>query len=320
MIEAEATGAPKIGLALGSGSARGLAHVGVIQELCAMGVHPQIVCGTSVGSLVGGAYCSGHMEDLGNWFSGLSVRDVFRYLDVRAIARGGVGQAQAFVDQLRERYGSPNIEDLPIAYAAVATDLGNGQEIWLRQGDLWDSVRASSALPGLLAPARMDDRWLVDGGLVNPVPVSVCRALGAEIIIAVNLNDELSARQHIRAIRHSDAAEAPAEPGLLDRLASGLRDNAPSPIAQWFEAGQQAPQPLEPPGIFSVLSNSINIMQDRITRSRLAGEPADLLITPRLAHIGLLDFEAAAEAIAEGREAVQRNAALIRYTLGLDGR
>ena len=314
----------KIGLALGSGSARGLAHIGAIQELRQIGLKPAVVCGTSIGALVGAAYVCGHLDELEKWFRQMSTRDVFHYMEVRPISsRGGVGRAGRLIEYLREHYGSPLIESLPISFAAVGTDLASGRELWMQNGDIWDAVRGSIAIPALLSPVRIGGRWVVDGGLVNPVPVSVCRALGADIIIAINLNDDVGGRQQARIARQTQlrrhrTAEARAESGLLDRLTNGLKDMAPPMIAQWLEADQKNTPEDDTPGIFSVVTNSINIMQDRITRSRLAGEPADVLVTPRLAQMGLLDFDAAEPAIAEGRNAVRRALPLIRFALGLE--
>ncbi len=315
MNDAESTRQPRIALALGSGSARGLAHIGVIRELAAIGITPSIVCGTSIGALVGGAYACGHIEELDAWFTQMSTADVFRYLDISPLSRGGVGRATRLIAALRERFGSPRIEDLGLRYTAVATELANGRELWIQRGDLWDAVRGSIAIPGLLSPTRIDGRWVVDGGLVNPVPVSVCRALGADLIIAVNLNSDLGSRQRTRLPRNHGAAREVAEdkgaPGLIDRLASGLREKAPPSLTQWLDADSARDPEDDTPGIFTVVANAINIMQDRITRSRLSGEPADIVISPRLAHVGLLDFDAAVETIGAGRSEVRRSRTLL---------
>ena len=317
MSRAESTRTLKIALALGSGSARGLSHIGVIQELAALGIAPDIVCGTSIGALVGGAYACGHIDDLGAWFSRMTTADVFRYLDISPLSRGGVGRASRLIGHLRERFGSPLIQDLPIPFTAVATDLATGRELWIQRGDMWDAVRGSIAIPGLLAPARIEGRWVVDGGLVNPVPVSVCRALGADLIIAVNLNSDFGARQQARTPRSREprAAAEKGEAGLFDRLATGIREKTPAQIAQWLDSDQQKPPGDDTPGIFNVVANAINIMQDRITRSRLAGEPADIVISPRLSHIGLLDFDSAAAAIDAGRAEVRQFSAMIVDTI-----
>lgn len=319
MTDAESTRRPRIALALGSGSARGLAHIGVIRELETIGITPSIICGTSIGALVGGACACGHIEDLDRWFSQMTTADVFHYLDVNPLRRGGVGQATRLIEALRERFGSPQIDELPRRYAAVATELSNGRELWIQHGDLWDAVRGSIAIPGLVSPARVDGRWVVDGGLVNPVPVSACRALGADLIIAVNLNSDLGSRQRTRLPRGRTIDDGGPDtdrnaPGLINRLTNGLRDKAPPQIAHWLDSDPDHTSTNgrpEPPGIFAVVANSINIMQDRITRSRLAGEPADVVISPRLSHIGLLDFDAARDAIGTGRAEVRRSRALI---------
>jgi len=317
MSGTESTRGVKVGLALGSGSARGLAHIGAIQELANIGVRPSIVCGTSIGALVGAACACGRVDELGEWFSRMTSSDVFRYLDISPLSRGGVGRASRLIEQLRERFGSPLIENLPLPFVAVATDLATGRELWIRRGDVWEGVRASIAIPGLLSPVRVEGRWVVDGGLVNPVPVSVCRAMGADLIIAINLNSDLGGRQQTRLPRtreqRNPAEKDPA--GLLDRLASGLREKAPQQIMQWLDSDQGKSPEDDTPGIFNVVANAINIMQDRITRSRLSGEPADILLSPRLAHIGLLEFGAATEAIEAGRSEVRQYAAMIGETI-----
>lgn len=313
----------KIGIALGSGAARGLSHIGVLQELKAIGVHADIISGASIGALVGGAAACGHLDELEDWLRSMSSRDVFKYFNLRPLIRGGVGDAGTLISEMRARFGSPAIESLETPFAAVGTDFETGREIWMQEGDLWNAVRCSIAIPGLLTPARHDRRWVIDGGLVNPVPVSICRALGAEIIIAVNLNDDLSGRRQAYIARAAHVPSLPTEPGLMDRLTDGLRERTPSMILQWLDSGSSEEQPApaserEPPGIFTVMNNAINIMQDRITRSRLAGEPADVIIAPRLADMGMLDFDSADHAIEEGRTAVRRMLPLIRYALGSD--
>lgn len=252
----------KIGVALGSGAARGWAHVGVLRALEAAGIHPDVVCGTSIGAVVGAAYAAGSLDALENWVTRLGRRQVATYLDIGF--RGGILRARKVFEAMAAEIADRPIESLPRAFAAVATDLASGNEVWLRHGSLYDALRASVALPGLVSPAKVDGHWLVDGGLVNPVPVSVCRALGADTVIAVDLNTTLVGR----------------------RLRSA-------------EAGQDVP-----PSILDVVANSINIMQIRVTRSRMAGDPPELLVTPRLPDFGLFDFDRADEALEEGRRAV----------------
>ena len=300
----------KIGLALGSGSARGMAHVGIIEELETIGIRPDIICGSSVGSIVGATFILGKLPEFTSWVSGLSRADIFRYMDVRLAAGGGFAHGRRLMEHLSTTLGNPRIEHVRPAFAAIATDLSSGREIWLSEGPIWEAVRASIALPGMLSPVTRDGRWLVDGGVVNPVPVSVCRALGAEIIIAVNLNGDLIGRHSQprkdtpAPANHTATTEGPqhkVEVDFLERMSSNFKLRAQPLLEQWLSRDRQVP------GIFDVMAASINIMQDRITRSRLAGEPADVMLNPRLSSIGLLDLDRAAEAIEEGRSCVQRN-------------
>lgn len=293
---------PVIGLALGSGSARGWAHIGVIRSLEELDIRPQIVCGTSIGALVGAAYASGNLERLESWASSLKIKDVVGYFDLTL--NGGMIKGERLMDFFRRHFEDRAISSLNQTYAAVATDLATGREVWLRDGSLLDAVRASIALPGLFTPARHNGRWLVDGGLVNPVPVSLARALGAEVVIAVDLNTNLVGR-HLRARTRPSAHNRPPADGLaaalMQRLQAGFEG-----IKPWREPEEA------PPSLFDTLATSINIMQVQISRSRLAGEPPDVLVTPRLAHLGLLEFHRAREALAEGRRAVQTVLPLLR--------
>jgi len=288
----------KVGLALGSGSARGWAHIGVIKALGDMGIHPDIISGCSVGALVGGSYATGHLDDLETWLKTLRRKDVLGFFDLN-LSSGGLIAGERLMNFFRDRVGDATIELLPVPFAAVATDLNTGREIWLRSGSLLDAVRASISMPGIFTPVRIDDRWLVDGGLINPVPVSICRAMGADIVIAVNLNGGIVGK-HLSADtaksrNASNALDSDQAPGTLaTRLKSSLKNSVDTMLSQVWRSENDAP------GLFDVLASSLNIMQDRITRSRMAGDPPDILITPRLEHLGLLEFYRAAEAIEEG--------------------
>jgi NTE family protein len=294
---------PRIGLVLGSGSARGWAHVGVIRALEQAGVKPDLVCGTSVGALVGAAYAAGELDRFERWLLSLRIADVLSFMDVGL--SGGLLKGERLIDFLRDNFSDRPIEQLGMPFGAVATALRTGAEVWLRDGSTLDAVRASIALPGLFAPLLCDGEVLVDGGLVNPVPVSLARAIGADIVIAVDLGSDILGR-HLHA---GARAEAPANE-IGDWLRK-LQDN----LGTLLPARSRAEPKM--PSMFEVLASSINIMQVRLTRSRLAGEPPDVVIAPRLAHFGLLDFHKANEAIEEGRRAVQRVANELPALAGL---
>ena len=300
------TASPTVGLALGSGASRGWSHIGVIKALLREGIEPDIVCGTSVGAIIGGSYVSGNLEKLERWVLDSTRSDVLRFF--------GIGFSQTgFVDTermnrfLRSYVAAEDrlIEDIPKKYAAVATDLDTGREVWFTEGKLTDAVRASMALPGLFPAVRNDQRWLVDGGLVNPVPVTVCRALGADIVIAVNLNSGIIGKRN----NGRQEVGPKDDQGVL----SGIRQQAREYSESIFPGRNDKD---ETPGLFYAIANSINIVQDRITRSRLAGDPADVLLSPPLAHIGMLEFHRAAEAIQQGEECVQRAITEIRRLTG----
>lgn len=296
----------KIGLALGAGAARGWGHIGVIKALEELGIKPDIVCGASAGALVGAAYATGHLDDLEAWLRKLRRIDIFRLLDAQ-LRGGGFIQGQRVMKVLGGAIKDIKVEDLPISYAAVATELEGGRERWLQEGLILEAVRASIAVPGLFTPVRLQGRWLVDGGLVNPVPVSICRALGADIVIAVNVNGGLvgsfSATLQKTGTQGRDTKKE--TDGALSKLLAkiNLRFKFKLPALMAPSAERAA----EMPGVFDVLIASINIVQDRIIRSRLAGEPPDILLTPHLAHIRLMEFDRAAEAIEAGRASVARN-------------
>jgi len=304
---------PRIGLALGSGSARGWAHIGVLDALMEAGIEPDIVCGSSIGSLVGGAYIAGQLPALRVWADAATWRDVVGLMDIR-LASGGLISGELVVAFLHGLGITKPIEDYAKPYAAVATDLATGREIWLRTGPIDQAVRASISIPGIFSPLRLNNTLLADGGLSNPVPVSVCRALGAEVTIAVNLNGDLLGRRFKSELHSEKTATPPRDPSelvsrLLLQLPAGLRE----------QVEQIAPRLLakEPstPGYFDVLSSSINIMQDYITRARLAGDPPHVLLVPRLGHIGLMEYNRAKEAIAEGRLCVEQALTMLKRFL-----
>jgi NTE family protein len=301
-VESE-RGRPSIGLVLGSGAARGFAHIGVLQVLIAQGIVPDIVIGTSMGALVGGCYATNQLDTLESWARSLTVRRIIGYLDVRFGGSGLIGGGR-LASRLHESIGEALIEDLPMRFAAIATEIGTGHEVWLTRGSLSLALRASYALPGVFPPVQLGQRWLVDGALVNPVPVSAARAFGARVVIAVNLDADRFGRGATIASHGADPGDghAPPTPEKTHDGFLGLRSmfGAERALKRDLMAGPTRPS------FSTVMIESFNIMQDRLTRMRLAGDPPDVHITPRIGHIGWLDFHRAAEAIAIGRAAAER--------------
>jgi NTE family protein len=282
---------PCLGLVLGGGSARGWAHIGVIRALEQAGIRPDLVCGTSIGALVGAAYAAGELDRFEQWVRSMGLKEVVSFMDVRM--NSGMLKGEKLMEFFRRNFVDRPIEELPMPFGTVATELRSGMEVWLRNGSTVDAVRASIALPALFTPVLRDGQMLVDGGLVNPVPVSLARAMGAEILIAVDLNSDILGRR----LREDPlpAAKAGQASEWLSRLQWSMGFRTP---------GQESEKP-KLPSMLDVVASSINIMQVRITRSRMAGEPPDVIVAPRLAQLGLLDFHRAEEAIDEGRRAVE---------------
>jgi NTE family protein len=293
-----------LGIALGGGAARGWAHLGVLRALGEAGLVPDVITGTSIGAVVGGCYAAGEVASLEAFARGLTRRRVFGLLDLN-LAGGGLISGNRLSRLLEARLKDLRVEELKPRYVAIATELGTGHEVWMSRGRLVDAMRASYALPGIFQPVRINGRWLVDGALVNPVPVSAARALGAEIVIAVNLQSDVFGRG---TVIHDASAESaagdPADGEPMDR-ADARR------MLGWELAGEDD----GPPGIPSVMVEAFNIIQDRIARSRLAGDPPDLTIAPRLGRIGSFDFHRAAEAIDIGYDSARRMTAEIAASL-----
>jgi NTE family protein len=286
---------PTIGLALGGGGARGFAHIGVIRTLLANGIEPDVIVGTSIGAVVGGCQAAGRLDMIEEWSRSLTKRGILGYLDIK-LAGGGLIGGGKLAARLEEQLGDTPIEALPIRFATITTEVGTGHEIWLTRGRLVDAMRASYALPGIFPPVELDGRWLVDGALVNPVPVSAARVFGARLVIAVNLNSDVLGRSTIMS---SDNAE-PTHPDQASEH-RGLRGMFEHTLKRQFAGGNRRP------GIPTVMVDAFNIMQDRITRARLAGDPPDVMITPRLGHVGWFDFHRAQEAIEAGARAATRS-------------
>ena len=298
----------RLGLALGAGSARGWAHIGVIRALEERGIKPDLVCGTSIGALVGAAYAGGELDRLEEWVTGLAWTTVVRLMDVTW--RGGLIRGTRLFTLFRTILEDRDISELPIAYGAIATELESGRELWLRQGKVLDAVRASCAMPGLFTPVIRDGTVLVDGGLVNPVPVSMCRALGAELVVAVDLS-----WGKLGPYRRSKEREVTSRetPGWIDRMTSSWLQRKEKPKDPSIVKQEDEPTI---PSIFNVFLTSLDIVEMRVARSRLAGEPADVLITPLLPDFATMDYHRAGEAIKEGRDAVDRMGPLLKQVLG----
>lgn len=290
-----------VGLALGGGAARGWAHIGVIKALREHGIDPTIIAGTSIGAVVGGCHAAGKLDALEEWARSLTKRRVFSLMD---ISFGGVGiLTGARLQKLLEAdLGPVMIEDLQVKFSAVATELRTGHEIWLTKGRLVKAMRASYALPGIFEPMKVGGRWLMDGALVNPVPVSTTRAMGARLVIGVNLQSDVYGRGSIVPTHGTNETD----------LADTDGSSPPSPRGRFLARSLFSKQVVNevtggPPGIPTVMMEAFNIVQDRISRARLAGDPPDVLLGPKLGRIGLFEFHRAAETIDLGHEAVHRN-------------
>lgn len=275
--EPHAAARPAIGLALGAGAARGFAHIGVISRLTEAGFAPDMIAGTSVGALAGGCHAAGKLEALSEFALSLTKKRVFSLLDFR-LRSAGLIAGERLARLLDDHIGDQRIEALSIPFVCIATELPTGHEIWLRSGALAPAIRASYALPGLFAPVRIGQQWLIDGAVVNPTPVSACRALGARLVIAVNLNAD--------AFTGTVIQSPPGAQLVLPEANGGSMSHKPS--------------------LGSVLVAAFNISQDRLSRSRLAGDPPDISIAPRTSDIGLFAFDKATQAIEAGRAATER--------------
>jgi NTE family protein len=290
---------PRIGLALGGGAARGWAHIGILRALDKAGIRPDVIAGTSMGALAGGAWAANRLDQLEEFARSMTKRRMFGYLDWRFRGNGLISGGR-LAKLLELNFGEATIEKLPVKYAAIATELSSGHEIWLTRGNLIQAMRASYALPGIFTPIKIGGRWLVDGALVNPIPVSAARALGARVVIAVNLHSDVFGKGTVIQDGNGADEEVPAlpvpeeKPRRLFGNVFGLpRKHAPAP--------QDGPR-----GISSVMMDAFNITQDRISRSRLAGDPPDVMVSPRLNGVGLFEFYRADESIQAGYEAAER--------------
>jgi NTE family protein len=291
---------PRIGLALGGGAARGWAHIGVLRVLEKAGIRPDVIAGTSMGALAGGAWAADRLDQLEEFARAMTKRRMFGFMDWR-IGGNGLISGGRLAKLLELNFGETLIEDLPVKYAAIATELSSGHEIWLTRGNLIQSMRASYALPGIFTPIKIGGRWLADGALVNPIPVSAARALGARVVIAVNLHSDVFGKGTV--IQDSGPLAESEEPPI--QVPATKPRNLFGNVFGFPRSRVQTPAD-GPRGISTVMMDAFNITQDRISRSRLAGDPPDVMISPRLNGIGLFEFYRAEEAIKAGEEAAER--------------
>ena len=298
-----------LGLALGGGVARGWAHIGAIRALVEAGIKPDIIAGTSIGALVGGVYLAGKLDVLEKWARSLNKRRMMSYMDV---SWGGSGfmRGERLARVLRHYMGDLRIEDLDNKYAAVTCDLRTGYEVWLQRGEMVPAMRASYALPGAFEPIKIDGRYMIDGALVNPVPVSACRAMGAHMVIAVSLNGDAFGpigSSHELGLDDEDSVD----PFAL--AAQSLNKLRPDRLLLQSMMGDGKSG--KGPKVGSVMMGTLNIVMDRISRSRLAGDPPDVFVAPRIGHIGMLEFTKADELIERGYQAMKHEIPLIKSVM-----
>ncbi len=288
-----------LGIALGAGAARGISHIGILRSLAERKIEPKVIAGASVGALIGACYAAGKLNEIEDWFESLTLKKLVNFLDPKLTSRGGLADGAEFVNYMKESFGDINFDDLERKLVVVATDMTSGREIWLENGSVWEAVRASMAYPGVISPVSWDGRYLLDGGLVNPVPVIACRAKGAENVIAVNLNNELLSAMRKDDKSHHDKSGEIIEQSLIGKFSGKIMEKV-NPLLGKNNKNKM------PYNTVDVLSFAINIMQDKITRSRLAGEPPDVMLSPRLGYIGMFEVERFKEIYREGVRVVEQ--------------
>lgn len=314
---ASGDGRPRIGLALGSGSARGLAHVGVIRAIEDVGIKIDYIAGTSMGALIGAVHAAGKLGELETTFLGFDWKKTASFFDV-VLPRSGLLDGAKVSALVRSHIHADDIEALPITFAAVASDLTSGKEVVIRTGDIIEAVRASISVPGIFTPVRRNGQLLVDGGLTNPVPTSAVRVMGADFIIAVDLNHQIVNGKNLKPLlpvasnEESDPGPRSAWMGRYTQTMQSLKQkllasDAPgrTQLLRWLAREE----PL--PSIFEVLLASINIMETSITQTRLHIDQPDIIIQPPLGHIRFLEFGRAEEIIAIGYAHTQRQLAAL---------
>lgn len=294
----------RIGLALGGGVARGWCHIGILRTLIRAGFEPDIIAGTSIGAVVGGLYLAGKLDELETWARSLDARRVRQLMDI-SLTSGGLVSGRKLSALLDEYVGGVLVENLTRNFAAVTTELKTGHEIWLRSGPLTEALRASYALPGVFPAVNIGGRFHIDGALTNPVPTAAARAMGGRLVIGVGL--------HVDGQQADDDVSEPGPFG--DDDGSWTDWIRPDRLVAKMIFGPRK----DGPGISATMTGALNIILDRLTRMRLAADPADVMIEPDVSHIGLLEFDRADELIALGGQAAERALPLIeKLALTLD--
>lgn len=283
----------QVTLVLGSGTARGLAHIGVIRVLEEAGFRVAAVTGTSMGALVGGIYAAGKLDDYIEWVRSLTKRDILRYLDVSFSAASGIFKGDLIIEALRDLVGDVSIENLPIPFIAVATDLSARKEVWLTKGNLFEAIRASIAIPGVFAPRRIAGRWLVDGGLLNPVPV----VPAAQVLTGITIAVDVSGPRSVNPLGEN-AARHYQRPQQLRNKIDEFLESIPARLG--MESTAQSPVESDHPALSEVLLNSFETMQETLSRYKLAANPPDLLISIPKNICAAHEFYRAAELIEAG--------------------
>lgn len=294
-------GRKKIGLALGSGSARGWSHIGVLQALEQNEIPIDYIAGTSIGSFVGAVYATGKIDSLREFALGMNWKMVLSYFDV-VFPKSGFLDGKKIHDLFSMHTSARTFDDFQIPVRMVATDLDSGQEVILDSGNIIDSIRASVSVPGVITPVRRGDKLLIDGGLVNPVPVDVVRSMGANIVIAVNLNSGLVSKRSNKktTVDESDRTidETEIQNEWIGKLAHSYNQAerlVREKINLWFEREEEAK-----PNIMEIMGASLDIMEEKIAATNLELHQPDILITPRLADLKMFDFDQAERSIEEG--------------------
>jgi NTE family protein len=285
----------KIGVALGGGGARGWAHIGVLRSLVRAGLEPTIIAGTSIGAIVGGAFAAGRLDDLEHFARALDRRTIWKLTDLNLGKGGGLVTGDRIAQALSDLIGNENIETLSKKFAAVATEIPSGHEVWLETGNIIQAIRASYSLPGIFVPANIDGRSLIDGGIANPVPVSACRAMGAQLVIAVPLPASQAPNQ-----RFARQQMPEVEGSTWKKTLAAFRE------PERFVARQLFGDEPDALTTATVSVTALNILLDRMTRVRLASDPPDIIVQSDIGKIALLEFDRADEAIAIGEAATER--------------